>query len=134
MRRLLFCVALTIIGGCEPSVGIEVAQANGKVSFLFTNCRDGKAFPVDRISVIDRVASDVTESAHQVCGLRPPVGPVTRIARWDYGAVVSGFAAQACEELRSGQIYTVVVSRPYAARRFRLNQDSSVSMLDPVCP
>ena len=133
MRGILI-VALAVMGACEPNLGIDVTQTNGKISFAFLNCRDGSNFPIDRVSVIDRTASNLTESAHEVCALKPPAGPVGRIAKWDYGSSVQGFATQPCEQLHTGQTYTVVVSRPYAARRFRLNKDSSVSMLDPTCP
>jgi hypothetical protein len=131
--KLAVCALLLLLAGCEPVLGIEIAGTGGKVTFSFVNCRDGTKLGVNHVSVIDKLAQNPEESAREVCELRPPVGPVSKLTEWEYGAPVTGFALMSCQELRIGETYTVVVSRPYGARRFRLLEDYSVSALDPVC-
>jgi len=133
MRRFLRLVTVLLVG-CEPVLGIGLEGTRGNLKISLRNCKNGEKLGVNHISVIDGLGVELGQAAHEVCELRPPAGPVNAITDWQYGTRPPGYAVLGCAPLTSGPVYTVVISRPYGARRFRLTNDDSIQPLDPVCP
>jgi hypothetical protein len=123
--RLLLAAAIATLAGCGPHYGIDVTSVGGSAVFVLETCA-GKPVDLEYLLVSDEA------NAALGCSIAHASGSPS-VMRWEYGRRPPGYLMSKCAPLEPEHVYSALVDRPEAERRFKVLRDGTIESIGSLC-